>query len=156
MAHRGIATLAFAITVCFLLLGHFDAQFFLIHFYESLIYLVIVLMLFYSQDRWACMLGILAPASWLFLTIASGGLNGIFREMGQALRLKLPDSPANSLGAMASLLSVLMILLCAYHWKREYAGHGKNWGTFGASLAVVIGYYAVLVLWFLRWLPAAS
>ena len=58
MVHRGVASLALALATCFLVLSHFDPQFFLVHFYESLIYLAIVLMLFYFEDRWAYMLGI--------------------------------------------------------------------------------------------------
>ncbi len=52
-AHRGIATLASALLICFLLLSHFEPEFFLLHLYQSLIYLVIVLLLFYFEDRWA-------------------------------------------------------------------------------------------------------
>jgi len=51
MIHRGIISLALALMTCFLALSHFDSQFFLIHFYESLIYIVIVLMFFPHPDR---------------------------------------------------------------------------------------------------------
>src|SRR5713226_3186808 len=73
-AHRGIATLASALLICFLLLSHFEPEFFLLHLYQSLIYLVIVLLLFYFEDRWAYMIGILAPAVWLLLNYATGEL----------------------------------------------------------------------------------
>jgi hypothetical protein len=45
-AHRGIATVASALMVSFLVLSAMEPEFFLLHFYESLIYLAIVLMLF--------------------------------------------------------------------------------------------------------------
>ena len=48
-AHRGIATLASALMICFLVLSAMEPEFFLLHFYESLIYLAIVLMLFYFR-----------------------------------------------------------------------------------------------------------
>jgi hypothetical protein len=72
MVHRGVAALALALTTCFLLLSYFDSQFSLIHVYESLIYLLIVLALFYSEGRWAYMLGIVAPAGWLLLMFHHG------------------------------------------------------------------------------------
>jgi hypothetical protein len=50
-AHRGIATLATALMICFLILSAMEPEFFLLHFYESLIYLAIVLMLFYFEER---------------------------------------------------------------------------------------------------------
>ena len=81
MIHRGIATIALALGLCFLLLSHFDAQFFLIHFYESLIYLAIVLMLSYFEDRWAYMMGIVAPAAWLVLTLTWSGVTGLAHNL---------------------------------------------------------------------------
>ena len=57
MVHRGIASLALVMMVCFLLLSHFDPQFFWVHLYESLIYIVMVVMLLYGKHRWPYMLG---------------------------------------------------------------------------------------------------
>ncbi len=39
--------LALAIMTSFLVLSHYDPQFFLLHFYESLMYIAIVVLLFY-------------------------------------------------------------------------------------------------------------
>ncbi len=86
MVHRGIATIAVALALCFLLLSHFDPQFFLIHFYESLIYVVIVLMLFYFEDRWAYMMGMVAPPIWLILTVVWNGVSAIGREIMAAFQ----------------------------------------------------------------------
>ena len=150
MIHRGIATLALTLMMCFLVLSHYDPQFFLLHFYESLIYLAIVVMLFYFEDRWAYMLGILAPAAWLLLTFISGGMPGIVRQAGLLLRLQRPDFAANVLGALAVALSVLMIIVCARRWRREFAGTGKGWSTFLPSLGVIVVYYGVLLVFILR------
>jgi hypothetical protein len=49
-AHRGIATVASAVMICFLILSAMEPEFFLLHFYESLTYLAIVLMLFYFEE----------------------------------------------------------------------------------------------------------
>lgn len=151
MVHRGIATLASALMLCFLLLSHFDSQFFLVHFYESLIYVAIVLMLFYFEDRWAYMLGILAPAAWLALIVAIGGLPDFFRQVALVLQFQRPDLPAHLLGAFTFVLAVLMIGFCSLRWKREFAGSGKGWSTFLPCLGVVALYYAVMVIWILRW-----
>lgn len=138
MIHRGIASLALAVMICFFLLSHFDPQFFLVHFYESLIYLAIVVMLFYFEDRWAYMLGMLAPAVWLVSFFAF-------------MRLQRPDFPANLLGAVTLILSALMIVFCGIRWRREFAGLGKGWSTFLVCLGVVTVYYGVLIVWILRW-----
>src|SRR5690348_7372181 len=80
-AHRGIATVASALLVCFLILSAMEPEFFLLHFYESLMYLAIVLMLFYFEDKWAYMLGIVAPAVWLILAYGVGLLGGAMRQV---------------------------------------------------------------------------
>jgi len=156
MIHRGIATLALALGLCFLLLSHFDPQFFLIHFYESLIYLAITLMLFYFEDRWAYMMGIVAPAAWLMLTALWSGLTGFSRQMRYAFH---PDSPFFTIGFWTTLvliLSVALIVCCANRWRHEFTGLHKGRRTFLISLAIVGLYYAILVIWILRWPTAGA
>src|ERR1700745_3919286 len=72
--YRDIATLVGAQVVCFLLLSHLEPAFFLLHFYQTIIYLAILIMLFYTEDRWAYRIGIVAPAGWLAMTFATGFL----------------------------------------------------------------------------------
>lgn len=156
MVHRGIASLTLALGLCFLLLSHYDPQFFLIHFYESLIYLAIVLMLFYFEDRWAYMMGMVAPAAWLGLSAAWGGLRGMSLHVSPVFHPGSSFFPAGLLTALATVLSVALIVSSANRWHREFTGLGKGRSTLLVSLAVVGVYYAVLVLWILRWPPAAA
>jgi len=154
MVHRGVASIALALATCFLLLSHFDPQFFLVHFYESLIYLAIVLMLFYFEDRWAYMLGILAPAAWLVLFTLIGGMTGILHQVMLVLTFQRPDFAAHFLAAITLILAVLLMIFCAYRWRREFADAHKGWSTFLVCLGVVIVYYGAMVIWILKW-PAA-
>ena len=131
--------------ICFLLLSYFEPQFFLLHFYQSLIYLVIILMLFYFEDHWAYMLGILSPAVWLLLTYASGLLGGALHQVSRLMYAQRPSNQVSLLAEVTAVLAVLMIVFCAYRWKREYAGLGKGMTTFLISLVIVIVYYAILV-----------
>ena len=154
MVHRRIATLALAIATCFLLLSHYDPQFFFLHFYESLMYIAIVLLLFYFEERWAYMLGIVAPAAWLLMTFAVGGLGGFVRQIGQVLQGEAPSYPAFFLGGIVSILSLAMIVACTYRWKREFAGLGKGLSTFFVSAGIVAAYYGALAIWF--WQSASA
>lgn len=61
--YREIAALAGLQVLCFFLLSHFEPSFFLLHFYQTTVYLAILIMLFYMEDRWAYMIGIVAPAA---------------------------------------------------------------------------------------------
>ena len=153
MVHRGIATLAGLLMVSFLLLSHYEPQFFLLHFYQSLIYLVIILMLFYFEDRYAYMLGMIAPAIWLLLTYATGLLGGAWHQVSRLMHAQLPNNRVSMLAAITAILSILIIAVCAYRWRREFSGLGKGRTTFLVSLGVVIIYYAVLITWFWRSIP---
>ena len=153
MVHRGIARLAGALIVCFLLLSHADPQFFLLHLYQSLIYLAIILMLFYFEDHWAYMIGMLAPAVWLLLTYATGLLGGATRQISRVVSGSASLNELSLLAATTAILSVLMIVFCAHRWRREYAGLGKGRSTFIVSLLIVVAYYAILVIWFWREIP---
>jgi hypothetical protein len=156
MVHRGIATIALALGVCFLLLSHFDPQFFLIHFYESVIYLAIVLMLFYFEDRFAYMMGIVAPAAWLMLTSAWSSVPGFAHNISLAISPSSSFFPTGLLTTLAMVLSMALIGMCAHGWHREFRGLHKGWSTLLVSMAVVAAYYAVVVLWILRWPPSAA
>jgi hypothetical protein len=153
MVHRGIATLSGAMMVCFLSLTQFDSPFFLLHFYESLIYLVIILMLFYLEDRWAYMLGILAPGVWVILQIANGLLFGAFRQVGSYLSSGMRPTGVGIMTLVTFVLSILMVVFCARHWKRELSGLGKGWSTLLPCLGIVIVYYGILLYWFGRLFP---
>src|SRR5215472_15471825 len=78
--YRDIATLAGAQVVCFLLLSHLEPDFFLLHFYQTIIYIAVLILLFYMEDRWAYMISMLAPAAWLVMAFATGMLGGAARQ----------------------------------------------------------------------------
>jgi hypothetical protein len=152
--YRDIATLAGAQIVCFMVLTHLEPSFYLLHLYQSILYIAILVMLFYMEDRWAYMIGMLASAVWLGMAYASG-------MMGTAVRqfIERPaGTSATAVGAitiLTALIAVLMIVFCARHWKKEYAGLGKTTSTFAVSMGVVVVYYGILVLWFWNMIPKA-
>ena len=154
-AHRGIATVASALMVSFLVLSAMEPEFFLLHFYESLIYLAIVLMLFYFEDKWAYMIGMVAPAVWLILAYGVGLLGGAMRQVSKLMRGQRPTSQVSVIVLILTILAVILISLCAYRWKRGYTGLGKGRTTFLVSLAIVIAYNVILVVWFWRMIPQA-
>jgi hypothetical protein len=53
--YREIAALAGLQVICFLFLSHLEPNFILLHFYQTVVYLAILIMLFYMEDRWAYM-----------------------------------------------------------------------------------------------------
>jgi len=154
--YRDIATLAGLQVICFLLLSHLEPNFFLLHFYQSIIYMAILIMLFYMEDRWAYMIGLLAPIVWLGLAFATGLLGGALR---QVLRVGHGEEISNGvsfIAAVTAVLSVLMIAVCVRRWVKEYAGLGKSLSTFAVSFGIVAVYYGILVFWFWQMIPGVA
>ena len=153
--YRDIATLAGVQLLCFLFLTHLEPTFFLIHLYQSILYIAILVMLFYMEDRWAYMIGILASFVWLGMAYATGILGSALRQMGE---VRGASASANAVGFVALLtavIAVLMIAFCGRHWKREYSGLGKGRSTFLVSLGIVAVYYGILITLFWRMIPNA-
>jgi len=153
MEHRRIATLAVAAIVSFLLLSQSDPQFFLLHLYESLIYMVLLFLLMYEEPEWAFVLGMAAPAAWVLL-IAATNLHGILRQVGRVLRFQPPDYPTNLIGGVCMLISIVMFGACLYGWRKERWGFRHAWRTIGAIAVLVAVYYGVLVFWYSRMVMA--
>lgn len=154
--YRDIATLSALQILCFLLLTHLEPDFFMLHLYQIIIYEAILLMLFYTEDRWAYMIGILAPAAWLVLAYESGLLGAALRQLFRLTRAQAVTNQVSLVAGIIALLSLLMIGFCAYRWKRHYSGLGKGLSTFLISLTIVVVYYGILVVWFWNRLPKVA
>jgi len=143
--YRDIAILATVQIACFSLLAHLEPNFFLIHLYESILYIAILVMLFYRIDRWAYMIGMLASVVWLGLAYETGILG---RAVAQTANLV-------GLGALlTALVAVLMIVFCGRRWLKEYSGLGKTRRTFFVSLGIVAAYYGILLRFFWDMMPS--
>ena len=154
--YRDIAILATAQIACFCLLANLERNFFLVHLYESILYIAILVMLFYMEDRWAYMIGMLASAVWLGLAYETGILRKAAEQMSA---LKTADWTATLVGLGAlitALVAVLMIVFCGRHWLKEYSGLGKTRRTFFVSLGIVAVYYGTLLRFFWSMIPNAS
>jgi len=152
--YRDIATLAGAQIICFVVLTHLEPSFFLLHLYQSILYIAILVMLFYMEDRWAYMIGMLASAVWLGMAYATGMLGSAIQQFVT----RAAGTRATGVGALTlatALIAILMIALCARHWQKEYSGLGKTTRTFAWSLGVVAVYYGILIFWFWNMFPKA-
>jgi hypothetical protein len=153
--YRDVAALAGAQVLCFLVLVQPEPHFVVIHLYQSILYLAILVMLFYRQDRWAYMIAMLASAAWLGLAYVSRILSSAAQHLF-AFRSSDAKQILVSLIAMGTaLLALSMIALCARHWRREYAGLGKTTSTLLVSSGIVALYYGILLRWFWDMIPSA-
>lgn len=153
--YRDIATLAGAQVVCFLLLTHLEPNFFLVHLYQSILYIAILVMLFYMEDRWAYMIGILASFVWLGMAYATGILGSAARQLYEIKSATGNGTLVSVIAAITALIAVLMIAFGTRHWMKEYSGLGKARSTFLVSLGIVAVYYGILIAFFWEMIPNA-
>ncbi|MGC1416157.1 MAG: hypothetical protein WA817_12790 [Candidatus Acidiferrum sp.] len=153
--YRDIATLAGAQIICFVVLTHLEPNFFLLHLYQSILYIAILVMLTYMEDRWAYMIGMLASVVWLGMAYATGMLGSSLRQLVGPSAGGVVETPVWIVTLLTALIAVLMIVLCGRHWKREYSGLGKTRRTLLVSSGIVAVYYGILIAWFWNMFPKA-
>jgi hypothetical protein len=153
--YRDIATLAGAQIICFIVLTHLEPNFFLLHLYQSILYIGILVMLFYMEDRWAYMIGMLASVVWLGMAYAAGMLGSAIRQALASITGVSTTTPVGILTLLTALIAVLMLAFCGRHWRKEYSGSGKTRNTLLVSSGIVAVYFGILVAWFWFMFPKA-
>jgi hypothetical protein len=156
MTHRLVFTLATVMMLLFFLVSNFDRYFFTLHFLESLIYLVMLLLLFYDLEDWAYVMGVVAPLYWIVLTLLSGTSLAGLHALGRAVSFQGVTSPVDLLGGVALVVGIALMAASARSFRREV------WGTPGSLRTAVLAsllvgvYYAVLVYALIRQASPAS
>lgn len=150
MTHRLVFSLATGMMLLFFLISNFDRYFFTLHFLESLIYLVMLLLLFYDLEDWAYVMGVVAPFYWIVLTLLSGTSVSGLQALGRAVTFQGMAAPVDLLSGTALVVGIALMVASARSFRREV------WGTPGALRTVVLAslfvgvYYAVLVYTLIR------
>jgi hypothetical protein len=122
--YRDIAVLAGTQVLCFLLLAQFEPRF-VIHLYQSVLYLAILILLYYREDRWAYMIAMLASAVWLVLAYVSPLLSMALRKLVAFRSSDTTQIAVSVLALVTASIALSMIALCGRHWWKEYAGLEK-------------------------------
>ncbi len=154
--HRGLATLSGAVMICFLLLTQEDPNFFHLQLLQSAIYLMVILMLFYFEDHWAYMVGMIAPAVWLALAFGLGLIPGKPSDIALLVSGRTRVDRINALDILTATFCMLLIVFSARRWLREYKTSGKGMSTFVVSLAGVVIYYTILIYVYWKGIPQGS
>jgi len=147
MSDRWVFLIAF-LTVIVIVAGAFAMpHYFTFELLKSVIYLVIALLVFFGEDRFSYMLGIVTPPMRFILAILLGGFFGEFKVLFDALTGK-PSPPLDTpLHGLSILLEILLIIVCYRAWRKQVTEKfiGK---TFAISLAIAFAYDAILAGWY--------
>jgi hypothetical protein len=145
---RDIATLAGIQIVCFLTLSRLEPHFFIVHLYQVIPYVAILIFLGYGEDRWAYMIGTLVSIALFGLTYLAGLLSSAVEHLRTFRNNSLDVNLVALLTIVVAIAAVLMAVLSRIHWVKEYSGRVSTWRTFLVSFGIVSAYYAVLARWF--------
>jgi hypothetical protein len=147
MSDRWVFLISF-LTVIVIVAGAFAMpHYFTFELLKSVIYLAIALLVFFGEDRFSYMLGIVTPPLRFILAILLGGFFGEFKVLFDALTGKPPAPLDTPLHGLSILLEILLMIVCYRAWRKQVTE--KFFGkTFGICLAVAIGYDVILAGWY--------
>ncbi len=149
MANRWVFLTAFLTTV-FIVAGAFVlTQFFYFELARAAVFMVIVVMTFFGEDKYSYMLGIVFPPLWFLVDI----LVGVFFEDFTVLFNYLGGRGVGLLGtplhAFARLAAIALFATSLYYWRKEVPEKliGK---VFWTCLVISVVYIGVLTFWYSR------
>jgi hypothetical protein len=121
-----VAALALLQIFCFLILAYVEPRFVLIHFYQLIPYVALVLLIAYGQRRWAYMIGPLLSLGWLGLAYWAGLLYWAVEELRTMEVHRSTATLVALLAVITALIAVITTLRCRLQWVREYAGPPRH------------------------------
>jgi hypothetical protein len=146
MSDRWVFLTAF-LTVIVIVAGAFAMpHYFTFELLKSLIYLAVALLVFFGEDRFSYMLGVVTPPLRFILAILLGEFFGEFKVLFGTLTGK-PSPPLDTpLHGLSILLEIVLVIVCYRAWRKQVTE--KFFGkTFWISLAIALGYVAILTGW---------
>jgi hypothetical protein len=155
MANRWVFVMAFLTTV--LVVGGAFAlpQFFFFELAKSAIFMAIVVLVFFGEDRVGYMLGIIFPPLWFLVDILVGIFFADFGVLFSYLQGSGVGPTETPLHGFARLSAVGLVIFSLNSWRREVPERflGK---TFFTSLAISAVYVVILAFWYLRLFPSGA
>jgi hypothetical protein len=149
MSDRGVFVVAFTTVVLIGGSAFAIPQFFPFELLRSLIFVAIAILVFFGENEYSYMLGVLSPiVSWI-ATIFGGGLVREFNVLFASIAMKPIGSMETPLHALAMITEALLAVLCWRAWNKEVPLPfvGK---VFWTCLAIAVAHAAVVFLYFVK------
>jgi hypothetical protein len=146
MSDRWVFLAAF-VTLVLVIAGAFAIpEFFVYELLTSAIFVVIAVMVFFGEDRFPYMLGMIAPILWFIFDLLVGELFRDFKVLFTFLGGK-PTRPLDTpLQGLALLVAVVLLIVSARAWRKQVTDKflGK---TFTTALIVALIWIGILAGW---------
>lgn len=146
MSDRGVFLAAF-LTLVLVVAGAFAIpEFFIYELLTSTIFVVIAVMVFFGEDKFPYMLGMIAPILWFIFRLLIGGFTREIVVLVHFLSGKPSGQYETPLHGFAILSGLVLLVLSARAWRKQVTEKflGK---TFGIALAVGLVWIGVIAAW---------
>lgn len=147
MSNRWVFLAAFLTTVL-IVAGAFSlSQFFYFELAKSAIFMAVAMLVFFNEDRFGYMLGVVFPPLWFVVDILLGIFLNDFTVMFDSLRGRGFASTATPLNGLARLTAIFLFFAALRAWRKEVPEKliGR---TFWTSLLISIAYVGLLAIWY--------
>ena len=119
----------------------------------SSIFIAISVMVFFGEDRYSYMLGIVFTPLMFLVDLLVGGFISDFRSFFNYLAGHGIGALSTPLAGFARLAAVFLFAVSLAAWRREV--NERFWGkTFWTCLIISVVYVGILTIWYLRLFPA--
>jgi len=149
MSDRWVFLAAF-LTLILVVAGAFAIPaLFIYHLLASTIFLIIAVLVFFGEDKFPYMLGIIAPILWIIFSLLSGGFSKDLGVLFGFLGGKSSGPWDTPLHGFAILSGLVLIAVSARAWRKQITE--KIFGkTFITALIVALVWVGVLAVWQFR------
>jgi len=149
MSNRWVFLTAF-LTAVLIIAGAFTlSQFFYFELVKAVIFVAIAMLVFFNEDKFGYMLGIVFPPLWFLVDLLMGTLVADMTVMFYYLTGKSIGMIASPADGFARIAAVFLFFSALHAWRKEVPEKliGK---TFWVSLAISLAYVGLLALWYLK------
>jgi hypothetical protein len=153
MSNRWVFLAAF-LTATFIVAGAFALPpYFYFEIVKSSIFIAIGLLVFFGEDRYSYMLGIVYTPLWFLVDFLVGGFANEFRTLFHYLTGAGISAMSTPLDGFARLTAIFLFAVSLAAWRREV--NERFWGkTFWTCLIISVAYVGILTVWYVRLFPA--
>jgi hypothetical protein len=146
MPDRGVFLAAFLTLVLVVASAFSIPELFIYELLTSTVFVVIAVMVFFGEDKFPYMMGMVAPIVWLIFGLLTGAVIGDLAAMFRFLSGK-PSGPMETpLHGFALLAGLALLILSARAWRKQVTEKflGK---TFTTATVVSLIWAGILYFW---------
>ena len=155
MSDRGVFLAAFLTLVLVVASAFAIPELFIYELLTSTVFVVIAVMVFFGDDKFPYMLGMVAPILWFIFSLLTGGFISDISALLRFLAGK-PSGPLETpLHGFAILAGLALVILSARAWRKQVTEKflGK---IFAIALVVSVVWAGVIAVWQFHSLSASA